>query len=230
MINFYFDRNQLITENVFENVTCGMSVSLFTELMPDSKVHGANMGPTWVLSAPCGPHEPCYQGCYPAEHGHTASLESGSSQDANFVVTSGTECMRCLQWRQEVGTVATRGFQWCIWIYRGRILRYIEYSLKERKLTLCLYDPKKPPPYLALAGELWGVFSEYFGEKNTAIYRECRVYGLIDWLLASPGGPQEYHQLSNIRRILVGNKIVDHSDVVGASPVGAAPTTSSFST
>ena len=35
---------------------------------------------------------------------------------------------------------------------------------------------------------------------------------------------------SNIRRTLAGNKIVDHSDVVGASPVGAAPTTSSFST
>ena len=28
----------------------------------------------------------------------------------------------------------------------------------------------------------------------------------------------------------VGDKIGDHSDVVGASPVGAAPTTSSFST
>ena len=28
----------------------------------------------------------------------------------------------------------------------------------------------------------------------------------------------------------MGNKIVDHSDVVAASPVGAAPTTSSFST
>ena len=39
-----------------------------------------------------------------------------------------------------------------------------------------------------------------------------------------------YRQVSNIRRILVGNQIVDHSDVVGASPVGAAPTTSSFST
>ena len=25
-------------------------------LIPDSKVHGANMGPTWVLSAPDGPH------------------------------------------------------------------------------------------------------------------------------------------------------------------------------
>ena len=39
-----------------------------------------------------------------------------------------------------------------------------------------------------------------------------------------------YRKTSNIRRTLVGNDIVDHSDVVGASPVGAAPTTSSFST
>ena len=44
---------------------------------------------------------------------------------------------------------------------------------------------------------------------------------LIEWT---------YRKVSNIRRTLVGNKIVDHSDVVGASPVGAAPTTSSFST
>ena len=39
-----------------------------------------------------------------------------------------------------------------------------------------------------------------------------------------------YRKTSNIRHTLVGNKIVDHSDVVGASPVGAAPTTSPFST
>ena len=39
-----------------------------------------------------------------------------------------------------------------------------------------------------------------------------------------------YRKVSNIRRTLEGNKIVDHSYVVGASPVGAAPTTSSFST
>ena len=39
-----------------------------------------------------------------------------------------------------------------------------------------------------------------------------------------------YRQVVNIRRTLIGNKVVDHSDVVGASPVGAAPTTSSFST
>ena len=36
-------------------------------------------------------------------------------------------------------------------------------------------------------------------------------------------------RIPNIRRTLVGDKIVDHSDVVGASPVGAAPTRSSFS-
>ena len=41
---------------------------------------------------------------------------------------------------------------------------------------------------------------------------------------------QWYRKSSNISRTLVGNKIVDNSDVVGASPVGAAPTTSSFST
>ena len=37
-----------------------------------------------------------------------------------------------------------------------------------------------------------------------------------------------YRKTSNISRTL-DNKIVDHSDVVGASPVGAAPTTSSLS-
>ena len=41
---------------------------------------------------------------------------------------------------------------------------------------------------------------------------------------------EKYRQTSNISHTCVGNKIVDHSDVVGASPIGAAPTTSSFST
>ena len=45
-------------------------------------------------------------------------------------------------------------------------------------------------------------------------------------------GKKVYCQTSNISCTLVGNKIVDHSDVVGASPspVGTVPTTSSFST
>ena len=40
----------------------------------------------------------------------------------------------------------------------------------------------------------------------------------------------KYRKTSNIRHTPLGNEIVDHSDVVGASPAGAAPTTSSFST
>ena len=39
-----------------------------------------------------------------------------------------------------------------------------------------------------------------------------------------------YHQVSNISRTLQRDKIADRSDVVGASPAIAAPTTSSFST
>ena len=32
------------------------SISGYAVTSPDSKVHGTNMGPTWVLSAPDGPH------------------------------------------------------------------------------------------------------------------------------------------------------------------------------
>ena len=39
-----------------------------------------------------------------------------------------------------------------------------------------------------------------------------------------------YRKTSNISRTLVGNKIVENSDIVGALPVGAAPTTSQLNT
>ena len=39
---------------VKENAT--MTGDQWIPSYPDSKVHGANMGPTWVLSAPDGPH------------------------------------------------------------------------------------------------------------------------------------------------------------------------------
>ena len=49
--NFSIMRNAIyLPETVFEK--CHIRINLF----PDSKVHGANMGPTWVLSAPDGPH------------------------------------------------------------------------------------------------------------------------------------------------------------------------------
>ena len=54
---------------------------------------------------------------------------------------------------------------------------------------------------------------------------------LVQWTLPnSEHVSLMYRKTSNISRTYVGNKVVDNSDVVGASPVGAAPTTSSFST
>ena len=52
---------------------------------------------------------------------------------------------------------------------------------------------------------------------------------IIDESQASQMTENHYRKTSNISRTL-GDKIIDNSDVVGASPVGAAPTTSSFST
>ena len=59
---------------------------------------------------------------------------------------------------------------------------------------------------------------------------ECPKASLMILVNIGSGNMGNGRKISNIRRTLVGNKIVDHSDVVGASPVGAAPTTSSFST
>ena len=60
----------------------------------------------------------------------------------------------------------------------------------------------------------------YFIQLFWTIIYTCWLYHVC-WIVY-------YDKVSNIRRTLVGNKIVDHSDVFGASPVGAAPT--SFST
>ena len=50
------------------NFDCSMRTPVtwsgFGNMHPDSKVHGANMGPTWVLSAPDRPHKPCSRGEY----------------------------------------------------------------------------------------------------------------------------------------------------------------------
>ena len=71
---------------------------------------------------------------------------------------------------------------------------------------------------------LWGTLNLYsYGKSRSAIpkvpYGDCRR-------IEFNGSTVE----PLIRRTLVRNEIVDHSDVVGASPVGAAPNTSSFST
>ena len=69
----------------------------------------------------------------------------------------------------------------------------------------------------------------YQGHKdhNKAVHTAPIIYDIFTHSLSSF---LNYRKTYNISRTFVGNKIVDNSDVVGASPVGAAPTTSSFST
>ena len=66
---------------------------------------------------------------------------------------------------------------------------------------------------------------------------ECHLVVIGTWALIDPSDvnifeatQRKYRQNSNARHPSIGNKIVDHSDVVEASHVGVSPTTSSFST
>ena len=81
------------------------------------------------------------------------------------------------------------------------------------------------------------MFRKLFGIIFLCIHNDSRCdvfvtgvdyYGIIVIDLLLP--KHEYHQIYNIRCTLVGNYIIDHRYVVGASPVGAALATSSFST
>ena len=71
--------------------------------------------------------------------------------------------------------------------------------------------------------------------SGTSIHDHDICYFLVEiwgsWMKGTGTYTQEnYRQVSNISHTLAGNNFAYHSDVVGASPVGAAPTTSSFST
>ena len=70
-----------------------------------------------------------------------------------------------------------------------------------------------------------------YHESSTYVTEIVQIYNTSQTLqYATHLDVPTYCQTSNISRTLVGNKIVDHSDLVGASLVGAAPTTSQFST
>ena len=73
------------------------------------------------------------------------------------------------------------------------------------------------------------LFVEWLGPQCATLFALTLHMTLLYWYW-NIALKNYYSKTSNISRTLVGNKIVDISDVIGASPVGAAPTTSSFST
>ena len=82
-------------------------------------------------------------------------------------------------------------------------------------------------PWLAQKGVVWGIFFVSSKYDLYFIFAIAAPHTISwnNWLCYNKAGLYKYRQVSNTRRTLLGNKIVDHSDVVGASPDGAAPTT-----
>ena len=80
------------------------------------------------------------------------------------------------------------------------------------------------------------IFWQRHLQKNgisSNIFRDCIEFDMaiiLEGIKFRNESLMIYRQVSTTRRTLVSNNIVDHSDVVGALTVGAAPTTSSFST
>ena len=83
---------------------------------PDSKVHGANMGPTWVLSAPDRPHEPYYQG----KHVTSSKLVSVSSLNPAKWGIPALHHRRAISVRvNQLCDYLPHREQWQLWKYRG---------------------------------------------------------------------------------------------------------------
>ena len=82
------------------------------------------------------------------------------------------------------------------------------------------------PGYWIMGHDTWSLKREWFSMEELLVHLSSSYHRTLYWWLSTK---LWYHQTSNISGTSVGNKIVDHSDVAGASPVGAAPTTSSFS-
>ena len=102
---------------------------------------------------------------------------------------------------------------------RDTIWRHRSRSTLAQVLACCLMAPSHylNQYWLIISKVLWHSYEGNFAGNAPDIYH---------WY----DFENDYRKTSNIRRTLVDSKIVDHWDVVGAPPVGAAPTTSSFST
>ena len=129
----------------------------------------------------------------------------------------------------------------CVALHHWRIsqhdvVQYITISFAGKKSYLSK-NQLFPCPFTSFTTDnltRYLIFDQWFITKHlivasmfvfTQVSYASETYGMWHvWMWPT------YRQTSNISRTSVGTKIVDHLDVVGASPVGAAPTTSSFST
>ena len=119
------------------------------------------------------------------------------------------------------------------------LIDYFCFSYHEQRAVHIDYDAEQTFSHQTLSINL-----NYLGNGNQYKNLKCIKYVSMNMakqnrrkhvrvvldILYRGGWVRIYRQTSNIRSTLAGNKLVDHADVVGASPIGAAPTTSLFST
>ena len=105
-------------------------------------------------------------------------------------------------------------------------------DVKRLKIVMVIFTEVKIQPITIHSGQNWPQIAEFLKQATNESVLKLLLCSLRSNFLMRRMWYWNHttRQTSNIRCTSVGNIIVDLSDVVGASPVGAAPTTSSFST
>ena len=149
--------------------------------IPDSKVYGANMGPTWVLSAPdaCWPHEPCYQGSLLHElyvltdNGWTDwSLYMGIDSDSDifFVLCCGLVSVNFTQIHQDFFTGT--------WVITQLLLQNQWSNPPTHRLLTVWHDTVVVSPDGGGGGGMCKITTPIVKQSRASQWRSCASCGL----------------------------------------------------
>ena len=124
-------------------------------------------------------------------------------------------CVRFLPIKQSQCISHTRAAIFPKSTYQGHCTMWFHHN------TLCFLQNthNKQHPIVDLEGEIWGVFCV------------LQIWSMLSqWWVMSNWIIHSYFRQLPMNIVQFISLMMNHSDVVGASPVGAAPTTSSLST
>ena len=167
----------------------------------------------------------------PLENQVYYSLKTNDRQFDNFVVTRGI--ISCRDAKLTVPPVTPMLPNWQSFVFS--IVMTLQHwiliivmmpTLSSQRLSL--WQTPVPPVTTNLSSCQLSVFDDNIFPSWWSP-RQCILTSSHEQIWNGHLNLYTHPQISNIKRTLVGNQIVDHSDVVGASPVGAVPSTSSLS-
>ena len=93
--------------------------------------------------------------------------------------------------------------------------KYSQYYINKQHYVTNLLRILLSSVFIFKHGQTIALYMHFLRDKNSRGYIDSTIY-------------YRYRQICTISRTLLGNKLGDHSDVIGASPVGAFPTASSY--